>query len=1284
MKFLISLFLLVSSLSAFGKNPSLEELLHLDRFQFYVVSWAETMHKRGQVEAADVMRGLKPAELLELTADRKLLTDAKKYDDLIISIIKKKKPNLKIDPKELRWEYNFLKNKLNEAFTVNEVRASSVTLAEALPTKSLTLEPRDMSEVLLDVDSYVSDRTTRAVFWEASLSKREIELHVGSAGSFREHLNATGGKILGEVSAKARNYNPIYIVQYPGEKEVRYAVTEIAGADRLKHLQEQSAMVRWQNTNGRLAPPPPIAVVGDAAAKLASEEANLTRVLKTIGPSDVTIIGQKGAFERTFLTLSQIEALQSLKTKNPSAFAKLAPADQRLIERVLTSDDLTTMAMKEASKIGDIHKSLTPELARAKIEPVKFTSFNYDRGSYSFSDFSLLDKDGKVRRVRVFSNVWGDEVVPIANSLRETGVKTVSYIGTAGALPGSGLQVGDLAIPRIAIDQNGKSFDVPGHDLTSSRLSSSFSTVEVSPKFSKVEGVVNVATPLDETPSWLKSLNGKAQVVEVETAYLARAFQGKGFHVKPYLLISDVVGSEGETLGSASSSARRRAQIDAITDVLKTNNLVMPTPVAATSGIAAWVDELVPSRDEVAKFYITQRAISENRNTKAGVKKLIDETKSFTTARLISSINEADELVWLLDEVLEERGVRPKFAITEDFAKGLFNPAMEKPVFALQVRTKAEEKLVQDLITELGAKDPKILSRLNLQVHRGTLPEGLIKIGDIPNEGIFNRVYQNASLTRGGMAVAETASGVTKFVKVTSPSEASSFSDIAYFTPDDQTAQLLKQLDGQGDAAKILKAEVATMNAFAGPNKPWEIVVTTVDKLPDGRLAQIVPEVAGKADNLTIHLRITKDGLRNPAVVLEELIHLQQITGAPVPWRKNTQLKSFVNPVHWTEVVINAQAGSALSVEKLARLELEAAQVAEEAIKHYQKAGLFKADKALVNEYLEARLTHTEKLYTDTAKLARAERKTRAAGWERAKKVFDSLEKQTDKLNDLIAKGDRKGVKKLIEAYLPWDLMEPTEKKLWGEWLEAIEKPNRKNVELVFRGMYDDTILRARDGKPYLMSTMLTRNQGSYTRRLRSLATMREKFASQALRDSYSAFNLSGAKNPGTVSVMMANHAIEAKGSPFLSTASYDVATKFGPRQIGAFHLEPRRFLLNGLAPDKYLYQKEKLTPLIIFPDEVVYFHDYASNPVEGVGPRDPKNRKKHFIGEVENVLGRKVTAAEISGVGDDKQFMKESFERLKETLLTPEGLPKPAGGVCTIGGKSCDCLFGGLNALLK
>jgi hypothetical protein len=233
--------------------------------------------------------------------------------------------------------------------------------------------------------------------------------------------------------------------------------------------------------------------------------------------------------------------------------------------------------------------------------------------------------------------------------------------------------------------------------------------------------------------------------------------------------------------------------------------------------------------------------------------------------------------------------------------------------------------------------------------------------------------------------------------------------------------------------------------------------------------------------------------------------------------------------------------------------------------------------------------------------------------------------------------------------------MEPSEVTAWKGWLDALEKPLRENQKLVFRGMYDDTIMKAADGTPFLMSTMLSRNQGNYTRRLRSFATMRDKFGSRQLRDSTTEYTLKGV-DPPSLSVMMGNHAVEAKGSPFLSVADYDTATRFGPRKLGAFLVDERRLMPNPLPPSKYLWQEEKLVPLILFPDEVVYFHDYWGNPVPGVGPRDPLNRKKHFIAEVESRLGRKLTADEIGGPREGVEFLEGAFKRFTSIAAPGSG----------------------------
>ncbi len=1277
----IGLFLLASVATLAAPEDALVEMLHIDRFHQYTQRWAQTMETRNQKVAAEVIKGLSAEDLARFKFTTKELSDAFNYDDLILRVLEAKKPKAGWLKRDLAWEYNFYKRKLNEAYTVEDVKELYALTPEELEQKRLSIRARNKALVMLDVDSYVSDRTTRGVFWEASQHQRRVELHVGTAGSFREHITATGAKVLGEVTTTARNYNPILLVQYPGEKDFVYAITEIAGNDRVQHLAAQSSMVRWEGTKGKLAPPPPVSVVGDAAAKLLAEEQHLTQVLKVAPRADKVIIGQKGAWEKTFQQLAKAEAMQEFLRVNSKVRNTLLEDSARAIAtRLLSSNDLISYSLAYGPELDKLAELLGPRMEKAGTPlPQVRAAFDYDRGSYEVSDYILKGKDGKEQRWRIFSNMWGDEVVPVANALKATGVKDVVYIGTAGALPGSGMKVGDVAIPRTAIDQEGVSYKVK--ENFSRKVIATTPGASVHGMTSDVT-VINVASPLDETKQWVRNASKVAQVVEVETAYLAQAFQSRGVNLTPFLLISDVVGAEGESLAAASSTARRRGQVTVLKSVLFDAEVTSSLPRNGAATLMGMIEEAFPNRHPPSVFHLHQEAIRTGASTPAEIRKLGEKIPGFTTARLESTLANADMRLWAIEELLEDAGVKARFSIKREFLTGLWAPGKSIPEVHIHSRSTKDLKEIHDLLAKLQHSDPEFRKHLNVTVGSITPGDEWLKVAHLPDEGLFNLTYRESALQLGGIAATETSSGNLKFVRVAEPDTRKVLTNLAYFPPDDDTAKLLKELQGKGDAGKVLKAEVAAMNAFAGPNKPWEVHVVTVDKLPDGRLAQIVPNVAGKADNLTIELRITKAGLANPAVVMEELIHLQQITNAPVGWKKNTQLKAFVHPYHWAEVIANAQAGSAQAIEKLARLELEAAQMADDAIKHYKKTGLFKAEAAVIDSYLEARLAHADELYREVAKTARADMRKRKEGWDRARTVFDKLEKQADKLNDLVAKGDRTGVRKMIEAYLPWSLMEPTEQKVWKEWLDAMEKPNRKKVDLVFRGMYDDTILRARDGKPYLMSTVLTRNQGSYTRRLRSLATMREKFGSQALRDSFSSYHLAGAKNPGAISVMMANHAIEAKGSPFLSTAAYDVATKFGPRQIGAFHLEERRFALNGLAPDKYLYQKERLTPLIIFPDEVVFFHDYASAPVEGVGPRDPSNRKKHFIGEVEKVLGRKVTAAEITGVGSDRDFVKESFERLKPMLLESDKLPN--AGACMVGTPACDCLFQGLNSLLK
>jgi hypothetical protein len=251
--------------------------------------------------------------------------------------------------------------------------------------------------------------------------------------------------------------------------------------------------------------------------------------------------------------------------------------------------------------------------------------------------------------------------------------------------------------------------------------------------------------------------------------------------------------------------------------------------------------------------------------------------------------------------------------------------------------------------------------------------------------------------------------------------------------------------------------------------------------------------------------------------------------------------------------------------------------------------------EAVMGNY-EAEKEYTNKLVDHAFKEVRA--KDRKLQKDRAEsRVLDAWEAQELKLNDLVLKNDRAGVAKMLEAYLPWSAMEPFEAGVWRQWLQAIRTPDWKNTVVAVRGVDYETDkvqrLKQADGSEKLgfFSTVLTKNQGSYTRRLRSLTTNRQ----QADADD--------AKPTKLLTNQYWNHSADPRASNFISfsldpqvVAGFVGAPRYGKAGVQAgggvlaVRMDSRRLFPNmssGLAGEI-----EYLAPLIIFPDEVVSYKE--------------------------------------------------------------------------------------------
>jgi hypothetical protein len=477
----------------------------------------------------------------------------------------------------------------------------------------------------------------------------------------------------------------------------------------------------------------------------------------------------------------------------------------------------------------------------------------------------------------------------------------------------------------------------------------------------------------------------------------------------------------------------------------------------------------------------------------------------------------------------------------------------------------------------------------------------------------------------------------------------------------------LKNLTPSNQARTLLEGQITFYNGLK--SRKWNLVLNVVDSLPTGALSEIRPQFSPN-EMLNIVVNITHEGINNPGIVFEEMIQLEQIFGksAHLPDIK----KSFSTPFQWAETFSNAQLGSPAAIRKLAQTGIETMNYLQSPEVISKIAELSGKDKELLIEFQRHRTQNAEKIFKAALENEKLYLKEAQAKWEEQRKKFPTLEAQSEKLNDLIAKNDRAGVRKLLEDYLPWPLMEPSERNAWEKWLHAIEHPQEGEKKLIFRGLDDDSVQLGAGGKPYQMSTVLTKNQGHFTRRLRSLNTMREKFGSYLLIFK-SEHNKSKIKNIVTLSTMMRNHADDPIGSPFLSASQLSVARNFGSEKLAALLINENRLISN--INSGFLGEREILIPLIIFPDEVIHYVDQSRTKT--------RINVENFKKEVEIKIKREILPEEeFSTRVSEEQFKIHGTRDLKDQIFGA-GLEAPS--VCSLSGPSdCQCLYTRLNSLLK
>lgn len=697
---ILSLFITSCAQWAPVNNPQrlpaseLEEItyyLSIDKFKYYINEYSVALEGKVPDEIITYLRSITIKDIMDMGLDSDKLTQASSYDGIIYGLLKEQGLTKGVTKDQLTWNYNFFKNKLDEAFSLSE---SKLDINLSLPSSSTDLDrgasivpaALEAEEMTLDSGHYISNRTTRAIFWEAIENNRPIEFHLGDSREFLKELKDKNGEILFEVKPLAKNYNKIYIIQYPGESTYRYAITNIGGKDRLDHLTNQVSLSNLSNQKLKTK----IIVKGDIKKFHEAKAQEHAMQLRLLPQADRVIIGQKESIDGKFNLFWKIKALKNLYDQEKSTFDTLGAKEKEKLMSVMSAP--FEVIFKDKKIIEDAYATFEATFEKQpSLLPGKFKLYNYDNFTIEMCDYVFENPEGKSVRWRVVSNVWGDEVIPIAQALKATGHTKVSYMGTAGAFATKGHKVGDLVIPSIVKD-GANALPMPGKGMT----------IEGAKYGGSVE---HVGSPFEESHAWLAKAQVESDFVEVETSYLRRIFNGPNDKLEIYLLISDILGSETETLAHATSAKRKNSQNKLLAKLFERDAAGgIPTPAtkvteSAQEKIKNLVFKVLEKKSAAYRYYAYSSLKGNAKLTAADVEAFAAKKATFTDAYVLERLVKIGELIHAMKKEFPQAGDFD-VAFSKSLVAGTWHPKEDKLNIILKAKNPAAEKALNKALQE--------------------------------------------------------------------------------------------------------------------------------------------------------------------------------------------------------------------------------------------------------------------------------------------------------------------------------------------------------------------------------------------------------------------------------------------------------------------------------------------------------------------------------------------------------------------------------------------------------
>jgi hypothetical protein len=284
----------------------------------------------------------------------------------------------------------------------------------------------------------------------------------------------------------------------------------------------------------------------------------------------------------------------------------------------------------------------------------------------------------------------------------------------------------------------------------------------------KIEGakyggnVEHVGSPFEETKKWLETARLRSDFVEVETSYLQEIFNSSNDHLEMYLLISDILGSDTETLANATSGKRKNSQNKLLASIFERDSRLPPVPMKEKTLSTLEIKrkliyKVLPNKSVAYRYYIFSHFKDSVNLSEEEIIKLAENGPTFTDKYLL------DRLV-LMGELLQDLQLNYEIAFSKSLVTGTWNPKTDKLQVIFKVNNLSDEKKLQEYLHTHKTFTDKISTFADFKISTHIDSPDLIwmKKPTIIDPDFFVKIYSQAGFQNVGLYHSITYNGNIK------------------------------------------------------------------------------------------------------------------------------------------------------------------------------------------------------------------------------------------------------------------------------------------------------------------------------------------------------------------------------------------------------------------------------------------------------------------------------------------------------------------------------------------